>query len=197
MKKMITGQRKQEESLSEEEKNLSKAAPGNKAGSSSGVLADLILFLFKIVLIALFFVILFTFIFGITQVRDNSMAPAVREGDLVIYYRFQKDYAAQDVIALNENGQAQVRRVIAVAGDDVNLTENGLELNGYPQIESNIYTETLPYVEGITFPVTLGEGQIFVLGDNRTESRDSRIYGPISTNATLGKVVTVIRRRGF
>ena len=170
----------------------------NQSPSKNGTaLSDLFLLLFKILLIALFIFILFTFVFGITQVKDNSMAPAIREGDLVIYYRFQKDYAAQSVIALSVDGETEIRRVIGVAGDEINITDQGLEINSYPQIESNIYTDTLPYVDGITFPVTLSDNQVFVLGDNRTEAKDSRMYGAVNKNATLGTVVTVIRRRGF
>lgn len=125
------------------------------------------------------------------------MAPTIKEGDLVIYYRFQKDYAAQSVIALSVDGETEIRRVIGTAGDKINITDQGLEINSYPQMESNIYTETLPYVDGITFPVTLADNQVFVLGDNRTEAKDSRLYGAVNKNATLGTVVTVIRRRGF
>ncbi|MEE3419538.1 MAG: signal peptidase I [Lachnospiraceae bacterium] len=171
-----------------------------KATSNAGnanVLADFLLLLFKIVLVVLFFVILFTCVFGITQVRDNSMAPAFREGDLVIYYRFDRTYNVQDAIALSVDGETEVRRVVAVAGDEVDMKKDGLAINGNMQIESNIYTQTLPYVDGITFPVTLADDQVFVLGDNRTESRDSRIYGPVEKKATRGKVVTCIRRRGF
>lgn len=173
--------------------------PQNKQAPSKNAtaLSDLFLLFFKILLIALFIFILFTFVFGITQVKDNSMAPAIREGDLVIYYRFQKDYAAQSVIALSVDGETEIRRVIGVAGDKINITDQGLEINSYPQIESSIYTDTLPYVDGITFPVTLSDNQVFVLGDNRTEAKDSRMYGAVNKNATLGTVVTVIRRRGF
>lgn len=180
-------------------------APGNSKKSPAqteprqqpGLLTDLLLLLLKIILIVLFLVILFTFVFGITQVRDNSMAPAIREGDLVIYYRFQKDYTAQSVIALSVDGETEIRRVIGSGGDRIDITESGLQINGYPQIESSIYTETLPYVDGITYPVNLDKDQVFVLGDNRTESKDSRLYGAVDRKATLGTVVTVIRRRGF
>lgn len=169
--------------------------PAQKVAESP--LADLFLLLFKMALIALFVVILFTFVFGITQVRDNSMAPSICEGDLVIYYRFQKDYTSQNVIALKVDGKTQVRRVIGTEGDEINISEKGLEINGYPQIEDKIYRDTLPYVTGVTFPITLGKNQVFVLGDNRTDANDSRMYGAVDRGATLGTVVTVIRRRGF
>lgn len=167
------------------------------AGQTSA-LTDLLLLVFKIGLIVVFLLVLFTFFYGITQVRDTSMEPAVKEGDLVIYYRSDKAYTAGDAIVVEYSGQLQVRRVVAVAGDTVDISENGgLIINGSTQIEADIYTQTLPYTEGITFPVTVGEGEVFVLGDNRESATDSRIYGTVAISATKGSVMTVIRRRGI
>ena len=100
-------------------------------------------------------------------------------------------------MVLEKDGEVQVRRILAVAGDEVNLTEDGLEINGYLQQESEIYTETLPYTEGITFPVTVGEEEYFVLGDHRTNAKDSRIYGTVKKEEIKGSVITLLRRRGF
>lgn len=164
----------------------------------TSALTDLILLLFKVALVAGFLVVLFTFFYGITQARDTSMEPAVKEGDIVIYYRPDKDYSAGDAIVVEYNGELQVRRVVAIAGDTVDISsDGGLIINGSTQIEADIYTETYPYTEGITFPVTVGEGEVFVLGDDRTDATDSRIYGTVSIGATKGGVMTVIRRRGI
>lgn len=159
--------------------------------------AELLLLGLKIVLLLGFLYILFQFVFAITIAPDDSMKPAVREGDIVISYRAKKDYAKDEVIIVNDKGSKQVRRVAAVAGDTVDITAKGLVVNGSLQIESEIYTDTLPFTEGISFPVTVGEGQVFVLGDNRPAAEDSRIYGPVDTSATEGTVFTTIRRRGF
>lgn len=161
-------------------------------------MTDLLLLLFKVGLIVIFVLVLMTFFYGITQVRDESMNPAFKEGDLVIYYRLDKDYASQDAIVVDYNGTLQVRRVVAVAGDTVDISaDGGLIINGSTQIEDEIYTTTLPYTDGITFPVTVGEGEVFVLGDDRTSAEDSRIYGTVSISATKGAVMTLIRRRGL
>lgn len=174
-----------------------QAAPKAPTGQTSA-LTDLILLLFKVGLVVVFLLILFTFFYGLTQVRDTSMDPAVKEGDIVIYYRSDKDYASGDPVVVEYNGELQVRRVVAVAGDTVDISENGgLIINGSTQIESGIYTETYPYTEGITFPVTVGQGEIFVLADNRTDATDSRIYGTVATSATKGSVMTILRRRGI
>ncbi|MBU5584545.1 signal peptidase I, partial [Enterococcus sp. S181_ASV_20] len=76
-------------------------------------------------------------------------------------------------------------------------TEEGVIINGNLQVETQIYDETLPYVKGIDYPVKIGTGQVFVLGDKRTVAVDSRVYGPIDVNDSLGKVITILRRRNI
>lgn len=159
---------------------------------------DLLFLLLKIASIALVFTVLFTCLFGITRYQEPSMAMAIKDGDLVIYYQYtQAGYLPQDVVMLEYNGQLQARRVVATAGDTVDITEDGLLINGALQQESGIYQKTERYQEGVDFPLTVPEGQIFVLGDNRTGATDSRIYGCVKVQDTLGKVMTVIRRRSI
>ena len=125
------------------------------------------------------------------------MSPAFKDGDLAVYYRLQKKFMPSDTVVLEKDGETQVRRIIAAAGDEVNLTEDGLEINGYLQQEQEIYTETLPYMGGITFPVTVGQDEYFVLGDHRTNAKDSRMYGVVKKEEIKGAVITLLRRRGF
>ena len=93
--------------------------------------------------------------------------------------------------------KTQVMRVVATAGDTLDMTEDGLTINGVLQPEPNPKKQTLPYTEGILFPVTLEEGEIFLLGDDRENSADSRAYGAIQQEDTLGKVLSIVRRRNF
>ena len=67
------------------------------------------------------------------------MYPNIKDGDLVVYYRLDKNYTARDLTVLDYQGSRQVRRVIAVAGDTVDITEDGLLVNGSPQQEPGIY----------------------------------------------------------
>lgn len=162
-----------------------------KLGEELGLLA------LKVLIVAAFVFVIFTFFFGIARVGDESMLPAVKEGDLCIYYRLDTDYKKDDLCVLERDGVRQVRRVVAVPGDTVDITEDGLVINGYTQLEQGIYTDTLPYVDGTEFPITVGDSQVFLLGDNRPNSEDSRNYGVVNVDDTDGRVVTQLRRRGF
>ena len=176
---------------------VAKATPSQPNKAQPSVLSDLLFLFLKVLMIGMFLVLFFTFMFGITQVQDETMDPAVKEGDLAIYYRLDKKYSKDDVLIVNINGETQIRRVVALPGDTVDMDERGLVINGYSQIESNIYTRTEPYVDGITFPITLAQDEVFVLGDNRPKAVDSRMYGAVKISATQGKLMTLIRRRNL
>ncbi|MCH4266455.1 MAG: signal peptidase I [Solobacterium sp.] len=158
------------------------------------VISDLF---WKLCLACVFLLVGFTQVFGILQVSDNAMNPALKEGDLVLYYRIRPTPSSHELAAVAVSGSTEIRRTVAQAGDTVDIQPDGLFINGYLQQEPGITSETLPLKDGITFPVTLQEGQIFVLADVRTDSEDSRIYGPVDSSAVKGRVITVIRRRGF
>lgn len=125
------------------------------------------------------------------------MKPSIKAGDVVLYYRIDKRYKAGDTVIVSYKGEDQVRRVAAIAGDTVDISEDGLTINGSIQQEADIYEDTLPYKKGIKYPVTLKEGEVFLLGDKRSEAVDSRLYGAVKVSDTKGKVMLIIRRWGI
>ena len=169
----------------------------DKPPREPSVLRDLGSLLIKIVAIVLAFALIFTFFYGFDRNTDPDMAPMVKDGDVVIFYRLDKDYAVGDLVVLRYKGKLEVRRVVAGAGDTVDITEEGLIVNGALQQEPDIFQKTPRYANSITFPLTVGKGQVFVLGDARENATDSRVYGPVNTKDTLGTTITVIRRRNF
>jgi len=178
--------------------SVTRAEVREKAPQKHSVLKELLFLLLKVTSIALAFVALFTFLFGIVRYQDPSMSPAIKDGDLVVYYRYNKSgYLPQDSLVLEFEGQKQVRRVVATSGDTVDITEDGLVINGALQQEPGIFEKTQRYADGLYFPLTVPEGQVFVLGDSRTNATDSRVYGCVDIEDTSGKVMMVIRRRGI
>lgn len=163
-----------------------------------GSLKDDLIFLFlKIIIFLLLGIMVFRFVFGVFRCNDDMMYPAVKAGDLAVFYRLQKEYQPSNVVVVEKNGEKQIRRVIAMPGDEVDITSEGLLINGYLQQEAEIFTDISPYVNGIEFPILVGEDEYFVLGDNRINAKDSRIYGTVKKAEIKGVVMTLIRRRGF
>jgi len=166
--------------------------------TNPSALRELLMLLVKLAAIAATLLIAFTFLFGIVRYQEPSMSPAIKDGDLVIFYRYNRyGYHSQDVVALAFQGRMHVRRVVATAGDMVDIIDGGLLVNGAPQHESGVYQRTERYQEGVEFPLMVPEGEVFVLGDSRFGAADSRIYGCVRIQDTLGKVIAVIRRRGI
>lgn len=165
--------------------------------SEPSLLMEILFLLAKIAAVVIVLLLGFTFMFGLYRNGEASMTPAVKDGDLVVFYRLDKNYVADDVLVLEFEGKKQVRRVVATAGDIVDITEEGLFINGALQQETRIYTPTQRYEGGVEFPLTVKEGQVFVLGDSRVNAADSRIYGGVGVRDTLGKVMTIFRWRNI
>jgi len=173
-----------------------KAAPQVLVKKTS-VWRDLLSLFIKIVAIAAVSALITYFVYGFHRNSDPDMRPMIKDGDLVMFYRLDKDYAIGDLLLLSYQGDLQVRRVIARSGDTVDFTEEYLVVNDAIQQEPEIFQKTRRYESGITFPLTVPEGQVFVLGDARENATDSRVYGPVDIEDTLGTVITVIRRRNL
>ena len=158
---------------------------------------DVLSLLYKILFILLLILILFTFIFGVTRNETLSMEPNIKNGDLVIFYRLDKKYVATNVATVKYKDDIYALRVVATSGDTVDIDKDGLIINGKHQTEPNINKPTMAIKGGIDYPITLKSDEIFLLGDNRENSVDSRLFGPVKQKETLGELMTVIRRRNF
>lgn len=133
--------------------------------------------------------------FTAAAVREDAMAPALLEGDLCLFQIFLESYYTGD-IALVEFGETRyVRRVVALPGQTVDIMEETGELyvDGELLQESYVYEGTYGKEE-IGFPLTLGEGEYFVLGDHRENARDSRNYGPVTEEQLKGKLLCTLLR---
>ena len=126
------------------------------------------------------------------------MSPASGDGDVALTYRLEQAYSANDVIVYRaQSGQQLIGRVVALPGDVVEVTEDGtFKVNGNAQPSLNGQS-TAPAESGPAYPLALGEGQYFVLGDDRMQAVDSREVGAIGINVVEGKVVALLRLRGI
>ena len=140
--------------------------------------------------------VLLTQVYLVTQASGNEMFPAVKDGDLVLGIRLEKDYAKNDVVVYERSGTLRVGRVLARGGDIVTLSESGVvEVNGSAQGGGILYP-TYPK-SLLSYPYAVPEDSVFILGDCRTQAEDSRDFGPVQCSAVKAKVITLIRRRGL
>ena len=157
-------------------------------------------FVIRLLIILLVMWALFFKIVGITHMPNEDMYPRLDAGDLVLFYRLDKNVNDQDVVVIekktedSKENDLYILRVVATEGDTVEVTEDRLIVNGHAVIESNIFYDTF-YYEGFTeYPIKLKEGECFVMADKRNGGEDSRYFGVVKKNETLGTVITIVRR---
>ncbi len=164
------------------------------------------MFILKLIGCVVFLYVIFFLIFGLHVEKNNDMLPKIWAGAIYLNYRIGDKYIGNAVVVYKKNGKESTGRVVAGPGDVINVTEAGtVEINGNQIMESEIYYDTTPYdFENsgnsnvvVNYPVTLGENEYFVLGDYRTASKDSRVYGPIKTDDIKGEVILVLRRKNL
>ncbi|HPZ00168.1 MAG TPA: signal peptidase I [Clostridiales bacterium] len=129
------------------------------------------------------------------RVSGRSMEPTLSSGDRLIITNLTNRYQRGDIVVIGRQPkQTLVKRIIATEGDtvDIDFSTGQVFLNGTLLEEDYIAEPTyLNYTDGPTFPLTVPTGYVFVLGDNRNHSLDSRSgeVGLVLTQSILGKVV--------
>lgn len=118
------------------------------------------------------------------------MEPTLQTGEMIVTVKNGK-FETGDIVAFYYNNKILLKRVIAQAGDTVNIDDAGnVSVNGTQLYEPYIEDKSLGQCD-ITFPYQVPDGKIFVLGDNRSVSIDSRSssVGCISKEDIVGKAV--------
>lgn len=140
-------------------------------------------------------VLLFVFVARVINVVGSSMYSTLVDGDKVIITRFAGDYEQGDIVVLRKETLREepiVKRIIAVEGQtvDIDFTLGIVYVDGVALDEP--YVNELTYTqEDFEGPITVPEGCVFVMGDNRnnsTDSRDDRV-GCVDTRYIMGKVI--------
>ena len=141
-------------------------------------------------------VLLFTFVGRVVVVDGESMRETLQDHDLVLLLNgtLCREYEAQDIIVLSKEtfkgGAPIVKRVVATEGQTVDIDFSvGIVYVDGEALEEEYIREPTWTSEGLEFPVTIPEDHVFVLGDNRNDSSDSRHIdlGPIDERMVIGK----------
>ncbi len=155
-------------------------------------------FLVRLLGLAAFIYVLFFLLFRFIPVPNDDMKPTLRSRDLQLVYRLPSELWNNTIVCYDKNGLIRTGRIVARPGDTVEITEDSrLKVNGGEVYEGDIYYSTPAYDTDIQYPLTLGEGEYFILSDYREGAQDSRNFGPVTKDEIIGKVIAVLRRSGL
>ena len=172
--------------------------------------------LFVFTLAAVF--IITSFFFKYSIVDGGSMNNTLQHQDKLLLYSFMYEPECGDVIVLEDHSTVLkkpiVKRVIAVGGQTVKITKNDIYVNGERLNETYVYTDdyrsifgyedqyrysvipsealidlVISMEEGVYYEIKVPEGELFVMGDHRNASNDSRDIGTVHEDSVIGKVV--------
>lgn len=145
---------------------------------------------FMLVVVAAFAVLIAVLFLPILRIYGNSMKGTLDSGDIVVSVK-STDFETSDVVAFYYNNNILVKRVIAESGDWVDMDEEGnVYVNKKKLDEPYLANKSYGHTD-ITFPYQVPENRIFVMGDNREESIDSRnnAIGTVADEQIVGKLI--------
>ncbi len=136
-----------------------------------------------------------SFVVEPVRVRSDSMEPTVPSGAILLIDKFSYLIGDPDrgdvVVAANPlTGESIVKRVVAVGGDSVGIEDGQLIVNGTSVVED--YIDNAEMDGFFTGPDVVPPGQVYLLGDNRDTSEDSRVFGPVDVDDVEGRVIGTI-----
>ena len=145
---------------------------------------------YALITVAAVAVLVATLLLPVLRIHGASMTPTLHDGDVVVSLK-AGTYSRGDIIAFWYNNKILVKRVIAFAGEWVDMDENGnVTVNGTPLDEPYLEEKALGLCD-ITLPYQVPESRIFVMGDHRSTSTDSRTaaVGCVAEEQIVGKLV--------
>ena len=160
--------------------------------------AGIFLWVLEILIVCMTAVLLVAAFGQRVSTAGDSMSPVLRNGDVVLVNHFIyniKDPARGDIVAFrqDENGHYMMKRVVGLPGETVQITDGQLLINGEAP-EEDIYVSDIEYAGEAQEPVELGKDEYFVMGDNHTDSDDSRLpsIGNIKKDDIFGKAWFIV-----
>jgi signal peptidase I len=172
---------------------LGRTSPGSGRTSGSSLLASLIEVVVIVVAAFALALLIQQFLVKPFYIPSPSMVPTLIEGDRVLVNRLVYRYAEPergDIVVFHPpfaTGDDYIKRVVAVGGDTVEVREGRLYVNGIPQDEPYLPEE----MDTPLSPEEVPAGHVFVMGDNRNLSGDSRIFGPVSEDELVGRAFLI------
>lgn len=142
-----------------------------------------------------FTLIVRTWVFQAYSIPSTSMVPTLEVSDRVVVSKLNRDPGRGDIIVFDrpandpaEPGEPSVliKRVIGLPGETVTAVDGRVQVDGHRLEETYLPAGTLTEFE---HPIKVSDGQLLVLGDNRSVSKDGRVFGPIEKSSVIGRAV--------
>jgi signal peptidase I len=176
---------REEPGKSRRERRLEREKKTRKAGVAELILTAVVAFV-------LVFGFVRPYVVEAYRIPTESMVPTLEVGDRVLankfVYRFTEP-ERRDIVVFDsideDDDQTLIKRVVGVAGDEIQLQSGVLYVNGEEQEEP--YLNDADQSQGFYGPTVVPEDHIFVMGDNRGNSADSRVFGPLPLENLKGE----------
>jgi len=150
-----------------------------------------------VVFIGSLFIVVYLFVMQPNQVKGASMDPTFNTGDYIftskVTYKF-RGYNRGDVVVFKSPKNPDIeyiKRIIGLPGDKVMVKDSEVFVNGIKLAENYIAAKTNLWENGFSKngeTITVPDGELFVMGDNRPRSSDSREFGPVPEDSIIGQV---------
>ncbi len=145
--------------------------------------------IFTLITVAAIAILIATLALPVLQIYGSSMTPSLTDGDVVVTVK-GSEFTQGDIIAFYYNNKILVKRVIAFAGDWVNIDEEGNVFINDRLLDEPYVSEKALGDCNITLPYQVPDGKLFVMGDHRATSADSRntAVGCVAEEQVVGRV---------
>lgn len=158
-----------------------------------------------LIYVLIIFAIIMVRSFIVTPVRVNgtSMVPTLKDGEIMLLnkidYRFH-DIKRFDIVVVKTEDEKIIKRVIGLPGETLKYENDTLYIDGQEVKEKYTRKETKDFNITDLGYTTIPQDSYFVMGDNRSNSKDSRIIGPVNRKQITGKaklVILPLKNKGY
>lgn len=146
--------------------------------------------LFTLISVAAVAILIAMLFMPVLQIYGTSMSPCLEDGEIVVTVK-RGDFQQGDVISFYYNNKILVKRIIAFPGDWVNIDQEGNVFVNGKQLEEPYLTDKAYGDVNIQLPYQVPDGKLFVMGDHRSTSADSRntAVGCVAEEQIVGKML--------